>query len=295
MVGGKVRLTSRKQWFDQVEAPNLQTLTVDYRLSERSGIGTTIFKDQNGYSAQTGMYLTYAHHINFNESLTPSKRPYPSKDDDIQQLSFGISFGGIQNSLDQTTFDLYDFDPLIAGIKQSTGYLNMDVGMSYVTNKYYAHITIKNLLFAPQNMYGETTIVDHKTSLRRLVSSFGYVFYTENPWSFEPSVLFQLADLTKEKSLDVNLKSYYKLRQGRLWAGFSYRNSFEGAQYLDGALLKKQRLQLITPLIGIDYKDFIFSYNYSYQQGNIKFGSGGFHQVTIGFNFLRGSIDCDCF
>jgi type IX secretion system PorP/SprF family membrane protein len=295
MVGGKVRLTSRKQWFDQVEAPNLQTLTVDYRLSERSGIGTTIFKDQNGYSAQTGMYLTYAHHINFNESLSPSKRPYPSKDDEINQLSFGISVGGIQNSLDQTTFDLYDFDPLIAGIKQSTGYLNMDVGMSYVTNKYYAHITIKNLLFAPQNMYGETTIVDHKTSLRRLVSSFGYVFYTENPWSFEPSVLFQLADLTKEKSLDVNLKSYYKLRQGRLWAGFSYRNSFEGAQYLDGALLKKQRLQLITPLIGIDYKDFIFSYNYSYQQGNIKFGSGGFHQVTLGFNFGRGSILCDCF
>ena len=293
MVGGKVRLTSRKQWFDQVEAPNLQTLTVDYRLSERSGIGTTIFKDQNGYSAQTGMYLTYAHHINFNESLTPSKRPYPSKDDDIQQLSFGISFGGIQNSLDQTTFDLYDFDPLIAGIKQSTGYLNMDVGMSYVTNKYYAHVTVKNLFFAPHNLYGEFERAN--TSLRRIVSSFGYVFYTENPWSFEPSVLFQLADLTKEKSLDVNLKSYYKLRQGRLWAGFSYRNSFEGAQYLDGALLKKQRLQLITPLIGIDYKDFIFSYNYSYQQGNIKFGSGGFHQVTIGFNFLRGSIDCDCF
>ena len=293
MVGGKVRLTSRKQWFDQVEAPNLQTLTADFRLSNRSGIGTTIFKDQNGYSAQTGMYLTYAHHINFNESLTPSKRPYPSKDDDIQQLSFGISVGGIQNSLDQTTFDLYDFDPLIAGIKQSTGYLNMDVGMSYVTNKYYAHLTVKNLLFAPHNLYGEFARAN--TSLRRIVSSFGYVFYTENPWSFEPSVLFQLADLTKEKSLDVNLKSYYKLRQGRLWAGFSYRNSFEGAQYLDGELLKKQRLQLITPLIGIDYKDFIFSYNYSYQQGNIKFGSGGFHQVTIGFNFLRGSIDCDCF
>ena len=44
-----------------------------------------------------------------------------------------------------------------------------------------------------------------------------------------------------------------------------------------------------------NYKDFIFSYNYSYQQGDIKFGSGGFHQITLGFNFLRGAIDCDCF
>ena len=79
------------------------------------------------------------------------------------------------------------------------------------------------------------------------------------PWSFEPSVLFQAAELTDERAIDINLKTYYKLRQGRLWAGFSYRNSFEGAQYLDGQLLKRQRLQLITPLIGIDYKDFISS------------------------------------
>lgn len=292
-VGGKVRLTSRKQWFDQVEAPNLQTFTADYRLSNRSGIGTTIFKDQNGYSAQTGMYLTYAHHISFNQSLIPSKRPYPSKDDDVNQLSFGISIGGIQNSLDQTSFDLYDFDPLIAGLKQSTGYSNMDVGMSYVTNKYYAHLTVKNLLFAPHNLYGE--FERSNTSLRRLITSFGYIFYTEQPWSFEPSFLVQYADLSKQKSIDINFKTYYKLRQGRLWAGLSYRDSIDGVQYLDGQLLKEQRLQLITPLLGIDYKDFVFSYNYSYQQGNIKFGSGGFHQITIGFNFLRGSIDCDCF
>ena len=47
--------------------------------------------------------------------------------------------------------------------------------------------------------------------------------------------------------------------------------------------------------VGIDYKDFVFSYNYSYQFGDVNFGSGGFHQITIGFNFLRGSIECDCF
>ena len=47
--------------------------------------------------------------------------------------------------------------------------------------------------------------------------------------------------------------------------------------------------------VSIDFKDFVFSYNYSHQFGDINFGSGGFHQITIGFNFLRGSIDCDCF
>ena len=54
LVGGKIRMTARKQWFDQVEAPNLQTLTADLRLSERSGLGLTLFNDQNGYHSQKG-------------------------------------------------------------------------------------------------------------------------------------------------------------------------------------------------------------------------------------------------
>ena len=66
LVGGKLRMTARKQWFDQEKAPNLQTLSVDYRLTERSGLGTILFKDQNGFHSQIGAYFTYAHHISFN-------------------------------------------------------------------------------------------------------------------------------------------------------------------------------------------------------------------------------------
>ena len=299
LVGGKLRMTARKQWFDQVEAPNLQTMTADVRISERSGLGLTLFNDQNGYHSQKGAYITYAHHINFNDNIILSKRPYPSKYDEIDQLSFGISVGGIQNSLDQTTFDLVDYDPLISGLMENTGYFNVDVGMSYVTSKYYAHLTVKNLLFAPHDLYGDFEYNKNRdsTNFKRFVASLGYVFYTDTPWSFEPSTLFQYSDLTTEKSIDLNFKAYYKLNYGRLWAGFSFRNSLEGAEYVEVSTgnIKEQSLQLVTPLFGIDYKDFVFSYNYSHQFGDINFGSGGFHQITIGFNFLRGSIECDCF
>lgn len=303
LVGGKIRTTVRRQWFDQVEAPNLQTLTADVRISNRSGLGITVFNDKNGYHAQKGAYLTYAHHINFSDNLILSKRPYPSKDDEIQQLSFGISIGGIQNSLDQTTFDPLDQnfvpDPLISGLMENTGYFNMDVGISYVSNKYYAHLTVKNLLFSPHNMYGnfEYEFPRDRTSFKRLVASAGYVIYTDKPWSFEPSVLFQVSELTKEKAIDTNFKAYYKLRYGRAWAGLSFRNSFEGAEYVNVSTgeIKQQTLKLLTPLFGIDFKDFIFAYNYSHQFGDINFGSGGFHQITLGFNILRGSIECDCF
>ena len=274
-------------------------MTADVRISERSGLGLTLFNDQNGYHAQKGAYITYAHHINFNDNIVLSKRPYPSKYDEIDQLSFGISVGGIQNSLDQTTFDLVDYDPLISGLMENTGYFNVDVGMSYVTSKYYAHLTVKNLLFAPHDLYGDFEYNKNRdsTNFKRFVASLGYVFYTDTPWSFEPSTLFQYSDLTTEKSIDLNFKAYYKLNYGRLWAGFSFRNSLEGAEYVEVSTgnIKEQSLQLITPLFGIDFKDFVFSYNYSHQFGDINFGSGGFHQITIGFNFLRGSIECDCF
>ena len=160
-------------------------------------------------------------------------------------------------------------------------------------------MTVKNLLFAPDEWYGETTDIfkSDTRNYKRFVASLGYVFYTDTPWSFEPSILFQVSELTREKAIDINFKAYYKLNYGRLWAGLSFRNSFEGAEYIDSSTgqLKRQTLKLITPLFGIDFKDFVFSYNYSHQFGDINFGSGGFHQITIGFNFLRGSIDCDCF
>ena len=201
LVGGKIRSTIRKQWFDQVEAPNLQTLTADLRLSNRSGLGLTLFNDENGYHSQKGLYLTYAHHINFNDDIVLSKRPYPSKFDEIDQLSFGISVGGIQNSLDQTTFDNYEFDPLISNLMENTSYFNIDVGMSYVNSKYYAHLTMKNLLFAPDEWYGDINenVNNETRNYKRFVASLGYVFYTDTPWSFEPSSLFQYSDLTFEK------------------------------------------------------------------------------------------------
>jgi hypothetical protein len=39
----------------------------------------------------------------------------------------------------------------------------------------------------------------------------------------------------------------------------------------------------------------LFSYNYSYQVGDIRFADGGFHQITIGYNIGQNSNRYDCF
>jgi type IX secretion system PorP/SprF family membrane protein len=286
--GIKLRMSSRKNWLDQPDAPNLQTFSADARLNDRSGVGLILFKDENGYNSQTGLSLTYAHHINFNEDRSRMNEPNLFNYGSINQLSFGISLGGVQNSLNSSTFQnvIGNQDPLISAINQSSGYFNMDVGASYVNFNYFAHLTLKNVLFSPSNIYGDQTYDFSKnyTSFIKYVASFGYLFFTETPFSFEPSVLFHGSKLTSEKAIDLNLKSYYNLDYGYMWLGLSYRQSFDSAQYLDGQKISKQSYQLVTPIFGVSHKDFVFSYNYSYQKGNIILGTGGFHQVTLGYN-----------
>jgi len=60
-LGGKIRLTARKQWFNVDEAPSLQTLNAHTRIGQsNSGVGAILFNDANGYHSQTGLKLTYA-------------------------------------------------------------------------------------------------------------------------------------------------------------------------------------------------------------------------------------------
>ena len=277
----KIRLTARQQWFGQDNAPALQTLSYNGLVGKQSGIGVIVFNDKNGYHSQKGVKATYAHHIQFSRSTT-----------DLNQLSFGMNVGLVQNQLDETSFDLNDFDPIIAGILQRDSYFNIDMGMSYNVFDFYTHITVKNAIFQSRDIYTDF----ESDNLRKYLVSAGYTFGNQRKVLWEPSVLFQLTERTGEKAIDVNLKAYKTVDFGKVWAGLSYRRSFEGTQYLNGSQLKNQQLQFVTPLIGVNYKKFMFAYTYSQVMGDIKFDTGGYHQITLGFDFgcKKDKYDCNC-
>ncbi len=141
--GGKIRLTARKQWFNVDEAPNLQTLSVNYRIGETpSGVGAILFNDANGYHSQTGLKATYAHHLQFGEDIRL-----------LNQLSFGLSAGFILSSLDETEFRSVIPDPIISGARNSVGYFNVDFGVSYNYMEFYAHATLLNALGTGRDLY----------------------------------------------------------------------------------------------------------------------------------------------
>src|SRR5690554_6735549 len=278
--GGKIRATIRQQWFNVDEAPNLQTLNAHFRVGESSGVGAIFFNDANGYHSQTGLKLTYAHHLQLGGDFRS-----------LNQLSFGLSAGMQQSNLNETGFVSIIPDPLVTGSRNSVSYFNMDLGMSYNFLEFYAHAAVHNLLGRGRDLYSAV----ESNNLRKYLISAGYVF-GRGDWQLEPSALFQFTEFTEEKAIDINLKAYKEVAFGTVWGGLSYRRSFDGAQYQTGTTLGEQRLQLITPIVGVNYRNFLVSYNYSYQMGDIRFDNGGFHQLTLGYDFGQSEkrYDCKC-
>jgi len=280
--GGKIRLTARQQWFDVDNAPNLQTLNAHFRVGEQSGVGGILFNDANGYHSQTGFKGTYAHHLQLAGDFRT-----------LNQLSFGLSAGVILSSLDETEFRSVNPDPIVTGVKNTTSYFNVDLGASYNYLEFYAHAAILNLLGSGRDLYTAAEF----DNLRRYLISVGYVF-GRSSFRVEPSILYQLTDFTEEQTVDLNTKVYYDLNTTTtLWGGLSYRRSFDGAQFQQDGTFGEQRLQLLTPIVGVNVNRFLVSYNYSYQTGDIRYGDGGFHQITLGYDFgekAEDRYDCYC-
>lgn len=277
----KIRLTARKQWFGQQDAPELQTISFNGRVSEKAGAGIILFNDKNGYHSQKGVKLSYAYHLMF------------SRDEiDLNQLSFGISGGLIQSQLDETSFlQSGDFDPIIDGtVVQKDSYFNVDIGASYNYLDFYAHATVKNAIETRRNIYTEY----ESDNLRKYLVSAGYIFGDSDRILWEPSVLFQLVEKTQEKAIDINMKAYKKMDFGTLWGGLSYRRSFDGAEYSQGGSINSQKLQYITPIVGVNFNNFMFAYTYSHVAGAIKFDDGGYHQITLGVNLFCKPVKYEC-
>jgi type IX secretion system PorP/SprF family membrane protein len=280
----KVRLSTRQQWSGQQDAPSLQTLSFNGRVGERSGAGIILINDKNGYHAQKGMRLTYAHHLLFSRDEV-----------DLNQLSFGMNVGFAQSTLDETTFyqNNPSFDPAVFGtIEQRASYFNVDIGASYNYLDFYAHATVKNALASDRKLYTDREPVN----LKRVVFNMGYTFGDVDRVLLEPSMLFQYISQTKESMVDINLKAYKNMDFGRIWGGFSYRRSLDGAQYVEGNALATQKLQYFSPILGINYNKFMLAYTYSQLGGNVKFDNGGFHNITLGINLFcePDKYHCNC-
>ena len=280
----QVRGAIRQQWGDTDDAPQTQTLTINTRVGDRSGIGVIAFSDKNGYHSETGAKLTYAHHITFSESRY-----------ELNMLSFGMSAGFARTALDETKFGSV-YDPILSGgLEVKDSYFTVDFGAAYHRGEFFSMFTVKNAVTSKRELYTDA----ESNNFRRYLLGGGYTFGNtryNGGWMYEPSVLLQYVEETEMKLADVNMKVYKTFDNAKLWAGVSYRRDFNRVEYSKGGDTKKQANQSVSPLIGGSYKMFSFTYTYTHELGDRTFNKGGFHLFTLGVNLFgkRSTLDCNC-
>lgn len=255
---GKIRFTSRRQWSGIDNAPSLQTLSFHNRFGRSAALGFVLFNDENGFHSQKGAQATYAYHLDVDQGNV------------INQLSFGLSLTAVQNQRDQRQFF---GDPEVATLIQSDSYFNADFSLAYHYDGFSSYFTVKNLLLSAKNNLNNNF---EPLDLRNYIVSLGYYFGRDRQVQWEPSLMVQLREGTGERIADFNIKAYKNINKMQLWGALSYRTSFDANPI--------ENVSFITPIVGINYKNFMFAYTYTHQLNEIVLTTTGFHQLSVGFN-----------
>lgn len=255
----KLRFTARQQWAGITNAPALQTMSFHSKFNEFSnaGYGFVLFNDKNGFHSQKGIQGAYSYHLPMGYGKV------------FNQLSFGLAFTFVQNQSDQTSFT---GDPTISRVVESTSYYNADFGVAYHLGGFSSYFTVKNLLLTAKNNLN----IQEPLDLRNYILSAGYYFGEDLFVHFEPSIMLQFRESTGERIADFNLKAYKTFSKTQFWAALSYRRSFD-ANAIENA-------QFISPIVGVNYQNLMFSYTYTNQMNDTVLTTSGFHQISLGIN-----------
>ncbi|WP_132066367.1 PorP/SprF family type IX secretion system membrane protein, partial [Aquimarina spinulae] len=131
----QIRASGFEQWVSIEDSPGTQSLSIDGRISDRSGVGAILFNDQNGFTTQKGIQLSFAHHLTLSEYNN-------------QYLSFGISYKFTQFGIDTSRFNNGDPDnplnPELADISINDS--NFDIGLLYRIGRFFLSANAVNLL-----------------------------------------------------------------------------------------------------------------------------------------------------
>jgi hypothetical protein len=95
--------------------------------------------------------------------------------------------------------------------------------------------------------------------------------------------MFQVREGTGERLADFNIKAYKTISETQIWAALAYRRNFDSNNSLDKAAY-------ISPVIGINYRNYMFSYTYTKQLNQVLFAENGFHQVSLGINLWTRKV-----
>ena len=264
----QIRGTGFEQWVGIDDAPSTQTISVDGRLADRSGIGLVLFNDKNGATSQRGAQASFAHHLVLSEYSR-------------QYLSFGISYKFTQFNIDSSNFNrVVD----ITGSNQdlNTTDNNFDVSVLYRLKSFFLSLNAINLLNKPLAEFDPT----EPGNLTNYYVYSGFTF--ENIFKklqFEPSVLYRNYSSDTRSTIDLNFKVRKFFRDSYIWGGVSARSLLD----------QEFKPVSVSPMVGIKKSKFYFAYGYVINTNEVlETSNNGSHLLTIGIDFACKKSNCGC-
>ncbi|WP_423999102.1 PorP/SprF family type IX secretion system membrane protein [Maribacter sp. IgM3_T14_3] len=265
----KIRLNGLTQWVGVKNAPDTQSLAADVRLGERSGIGLFVYNDKNGYTAQQGARVSFAHHLTLNEETE-------------QFLSLGVSYNFNQFRLDVNEYMNTTGDFGLTGERSISNH-NFEVGALYRLGNFYLNLNVSNIL--PKDLTNFNPEFE-PSNLRNYYVYSGYRF-RKTPRStleIEPSILFKLYESDGRSETDLNLKFRFYDFEDYYYIGLNYR-------FLNDQLIAPL---YVAPILGLKKGNLYFGYSYQIILNEISQYNTGTHVVTLGINLFQGISNCSC-
>ncbi len=269
----RVRANGLTQWVGIKGAPDNQALYADFRISDRTGVGLSLYNDKNGNTRQKGVKFSFAHHLTLD---------YTEK----MFLSFGLSYNINSFRIAVENFESIDgtpiVDPSITGDRSKSNH-NFDVGFLYRFNNTYFSLNANNLL--KKNLDDFTGFEPGDLLNFQIYSGIVLGSNENSDIEYEPSVFYQLYWSDKRSSTDVNFKfRKYNRDEDYFWLGASYR-------FLNDQFFTPLN---IGPMVGISKSKLYFAYSYQFTINELAGFNSGTHSITLGIDLFQGASNCAC-
>lgn len=283
LTGLRVDVGSRQQWMNIVQRPRTQFLSIEYKTSPKTTLGFVGVNDKNGYHSQYKYNFTYCFRIFLNDQVWKTRRSFPTKNDNIEELSFALNVGQSGINLNQSSWIRPSEDPLLNQNLTDDNFTTFDAGIAYVSTRLSVQLSFHNLAFVASNPKDNNNENFYNVWANKIyLGALQYEIYTKKGWNFEPSFLFQLEEKTNENSLDLNFKVYKIIRNGRLWMGISRRQNNIKVGNSNG-LSTDQNYKHWTGVLGFNFRRKKFGYQYTQALGKVSFSNQGIHYISFGF------------
>lgn len=199
----EAKSSHRYQWVGVTDAPRTFVLSINGPLKNKNvGFGSYLFTDIVGPTRRSGLYLSYAYHLTLGAA----------------RLSFGLSGGLLQYTVDESQIQLESYDPIYKGTVQSKLLPDAGFGTYLYGKNYYFGFS------APQILRNGLDFGKDTLEIGRLVNHFfltgGYQYKINDDITLEPSFLVKYLSPVPLQ-YDLTLRAIY---QNKYWAGASYRS-----------------------------------------------------------------------